>query len=218
MAKTDLSQLNQTELRALFALMIQARPLTNRELREFAGTDLTRGRGEHLESLGLVTIEKVKGANHYALDDRGGRALREPYASERLDAWGRFLFSLLSGLQAGLDRHGISLGDLFQRPSDAAPAASASDRPTLAEVKDRIRAAYAARPKAPGGWVGLADLRAALMDLSREDVDAALKALSREKGVRLDPFDNTRSLEKEDTDAALHLGDTPRHMIAIGRI
>jgi hypothetical protein len=205
MAKTDLSQLKQTELRALFVLMVQSRPLTNQDLRELAGTDLSGGRGEHLKSLGLVTIEKVGRTNHYTLDDRGGRALREPYASGPLDAVGRFIFTVLSGLQAGLDRRGISLGEFFQPPI------------TVADVMKRIRTAYAQRPKAAGGWVGLAELRADLADLSPEDIDAALRKLAGQKGVRLAPFDNTRSLRPQDKAAALQLGDSPKHMIAMGQ-
>jgi hypothetical protein len=219
MAKTDLSQLKQTELRALVVLMVQARTLTNRDLRDLAGTDLSSGRGERLKTLGLVSIETVGRTNHYTLTDRGGRAMREPYASERLDAVGRFVFTLLSGLQTSLDRRGLSLGVFFQ-PGAASlvdEEAPSPAQPTVTEVKDRIRAAYASRPKAPGGWVDLAELRTDLGNLSRDDVDAALRALAREKGVRLAPFDNTRSLRPQDKEAALQLGDSPRHMIAMGR-
>ena len=94
--------------------------------------------------------------------------------------------------------------------------AAATPATPIGEVKDRIRAAYAARPKSAGGWVGLADLRDDLSDLRREDVDEGLRQLSREKGVRLDPFDNVRSLDQRDRNAALPHGDADRHMIAIG--
>lgn len=89
------------------------------------------------------------------------------------------------------------------------------------EVENRIRAAYRELPKAPGGWVGLADLRHAIGgDASREEIDAALWRLSRQKGVRLDPFDNTRALSAQDRAAALrhpqHPETTvPLHMIAM---
>ena len=215
MAKTDLAQLKQTQLRALVVLMVQARPLTNRDLRELAGTDLSSGRGEHLRTLGLVTVEKVGRTNYYTLDDRGWRALREPYAAGPLDAVGRFVFTLLSGLQTGLEQRGISLGDLFQPGPEEAVDEAVSV--TVADVIKRIRVAYAARPKAPGGWVGLAELRADLGDLSRDDIDAALRQLAREKGVRLAPFDNIRSLRPQDKVAALQLGDSPKHMIAMGQ-
>ena len=88
---------------------------------------------------------------------------------------------------------------------------------STAEVKDRVRAAYDARPKAPGGWVGLADLRDDLGDLNRGEVDAALGELAREPGVRVAPVDNTRALRSRDRAAAVRLGDSDRHMIAMGR-
>jgi hypothetical protein len=82
-------------------------------------------------------------------------------------------------------------------------------------VEGRIRSAYESLPKAPGGWVGLADLRSKLGGLARDDVDAALGRLARQPGVRVAPFDNTRSLSRRDRDAAVLLGITPRHMISI---
>lgn len=78
-----------------------------------------------------------------------------------------------------------------------------------------IRDAYGRLPKAPGGWVGLAELRADLAGIGRDDIDAALRKLALQKGVRVAPFDNTRALRPQDRAAALQFGDSPKHMIAI---
>lgn len=86
---------------------------------------------------------------------------------------------------------------------------------SMTEVKDRIRAAYDALPHAPGGWVGLAELRDKLGGIPRTAVDRALGQISLEKGVRLATVDNTRSLRPVDRKAALHLGDSERHMLAM---
>lgn len=87
------------------------------------------------------------------------------------------------------------------------------------EVENKIRQAWNDAQKAPGGWVGFARLRdsEALRDVPREDVDAALKRLAREPGVRVAPNENTKSLRREDINAAVHIGDSPRHMIAFER-
>lgn len=103
---------------------------------------------------------------------------------------------------------------------DLTGANGLSNDPAVREVQveNRIRRAWNDLPKAPGGWVGLAALRGRLgRDLPRAEVDKALASLARQKGVRLDPFDNVRSLDQGDRDAALELGDSPRHMLALGR-
>lgn len=214
MSKTDLAQLKYAELRALVVLMSESRPLTNKELRELGGSELSGKQGKRLLSLGLVTVDKTRVPHRYALTDSGWRALREPYASESSDINVRLVVTLLARLQAGLDRTGLSLGDLFVPPGHGADERVSR---TVAEVKELIRAAYAEQPKAPGGWVGLAALRAALSDINRADMDAALRELAGEKGVRLAPIDNAKALTRADREAALELGDSPRHMIAMGR-
>jgi hypothetical protein len=89
------------------------------------------------------------------------------------------------------------------------------------EVENKIRAAYRDLPKLAGGWVHLSDLRDNLGDLSREDTDAALLRLSRQKGVRLDPLDMGVRLDtfkppgRRDREAALDLGGTPHQILAI---
>lgn len=145
-------------------------------------------------------LEPFDPAQHQALGDRP-----QP---------GQMVSVIRPGYDADVDGETVHLSKADVEV--ATPEEVAADRTRrVAKAKQRIRDVYAARPKAPGGWVGLADLRADLADMPREDVDAALRELSREKGIRLDPFDNTRSLGQKDRDAALDLGSSPRHMIAI---
>lgn len=87
---------------------------------------------------------------------------------------------------------------------------------SVAQVQNRIRSAYDSMPKAPGGWVGLHELREKLR-LPRDKVDEALRKLAHMPGVRVAPFDNTRALRPQDRAAALALGDSPKHMIAFNR-
>jgi hypothetical protein len=88
-----------------------------------------------------------------------------------------------------------------------------------ARIENRVRTAWNDSQHAPGGWVGLSQLRnsESLRDLPREDVDAALKRLARQPGVRLAPNENTKSVDREDRQAALRLGDSDRNMIAFER-
>ena len=85
----------------------------------------------------------------------------------------------------------------------------------LPPVEDAIRAAYARLRPADDEWVGLAVLRAELTAYTREDIDAALRALAKERGVHIIPVANFKSLIQEDHDAALLLGGYYSHAIAI---
>ncbi len=86
----------------------------------------------------------------------------------------------------------------------------------LAEsIEDRIRSTYADLAPRPGGWVGLARLRAELSDADRGDVDSALRTLYRAPGVSLIPEENQKVLTAEDRDAAILIGDQSKHLIAI---
>lgn len=83
------------------------------------------------------------------------------------------------------------------------------------QVENRIRQAYNELPKTAGGWVGLRALRERVGgDATRAEVDEALTRLSRIKGWRVAPVDNVKGLTRRDQEAAVHIGDAPRHMIA----
>lgn len=83
------------------------------------------------------------------------------------------------------------------------------------QIENRIRAAYNELPHAPGGYVGLADLREhrLLRGLPQGQVDAALRR-GNLKAMQLSTIDNTRGLRERDRQAALDVGGNPRHMIS----
>ncbi len=85
------------------------------------------------------------------------------------------------------------------------------------EVENKIRAIYEELPKAPGGWVGLADLRDRLAEenMRTTEVDAALRRLSREAGVNVTPVANVKALKPRDHAAAVRIGEDQNHMIRI---
>lgn len=83
-------------------------------------------------------------------------------------------------------------------------------------MEERIRAAYRELAKAPGTWVGLADLRDRLGDADRAVVDDALRAMLRRDGVRIIPVANSKSLTARDRAAAVRIGEEDNHTLSIG--
>jgi hypothetical protein len=63
--------------------------------------------------------------------------------------------------------------------------------------------------------VKLYDLRASLGGVAREDLDGALLALQREKKLVLYREDNSAALRPEDHQAALLVGNEPRHLVLL---
>ena len=121
------------------------------------------------------------------------------------------LYTVLGALGRYLQRSEVSLAELFW-PAEA--ETSEDETPGRETLEDRVRAAYARLAPRPGGWVRLAELRAALGD-ARGDVDTALTALSRAPGVSVIPEEDQKKLTPDDRAAAVMIGDRPKHLIAI---
>jgi hypothetical protein len=84
-----------------------------------------------------------------------------------------------------------------------------------ADIEDRVRTAYAKLAPEPAGWVSLADIRELLDDVPRSEVDAALRRVAVQAGVRLIPVANLKSLTARDRDAAIRFGGEDNHALAI---
>ena len=82
-------------------------------------------------------------------------------------------------------------------------------------LQDRIRAAYAALATRCGQWIGLLELRAELAGVDRAEMDRALRMLGRQEGVVIIPESNQKTLTPADRDAAVVIGDQPKHLISI---
>lgn len=101
---------------------------------------------------------------------------------------------------------------------DKADSEGTSKKPdAVGDVKSSIEDAYNRLPKGAAGYVGLADLRDQLSGIPREDVDNALREMSRERPprVHVTPVANRKSLTQRDRDAALLIGEDLNHMVAI---
>ena len=218
MTPTDLTG---TERAVLIVLMAESRPVANPELAAL-GPVLDKPGRDKLNALGLLESERVKGRYVHELTDRGWALCRDIVAAgppPRSTGPAKTLYTVLGALGRYLQRSEVSLAELFW-PAEASEAETPeaetreAETPEAETLEDRVRVAYARLAPRPGGWVRLAELRAALGD-ARGDVDTALTALSRTPGVSVIPEEDQKKLTPDDRAAAVMIGDRPKHLIAI---
>lgn len=227
----DVPSLTPNQINALVVLMVEARELSNSELRELAGFALTGSDNAALVKHGLVETDRSHRPFSHQLTERGwavARRLHTVAPPKRGGSASRSLFTLLTNLNRSLDRLRISHGDFFTQTAATAPVvpaatsaagtalASGAEPEGTSDPEDLVRAAYRELAAAPGAWVGLADLRDRLADQERATVDATLRALVRQEGVRIIPVANTKSLTPRDRAAAVRIGDEDNHALSIG--
>jgi hypothetical protein len=145
--------------------------------------------------------------------------VRELHATRPPRAGGsslRSLFTLLANVHRALDRLQVSHAEFFKQtePVPASPAPGATEPDGL---EDGIRSVYRELARFPGDWVSLADVRERLAELDRTTVDSALHHLRRRPDVRIIPVANTKALRPRDRVAALRIGETDAHALAIGQ-
>ncbi|MEV4497158.1 hypothetical protein AB0J84_15835 [Micromonospora arborensis] len=230
----DVPHLTPNQINALVVLMVEARRLTNVELKELAGFTLTGKDNTKLVDLGLVDTDRTHRPFAHELTDEGWRVARQLHTSTPPKQGGsttRSLFVVLSNLHRSLDRLRVSHGDFFKQtgatalaaskppheaPAPAAAVPTAATPVSAAEVEALVRSAYRDLATAPGAWVGLADVRDRLADTDRAALDAALRAMIGRDDVRIIPVANTKSLTERDRAAAVRIGNEDNHALAIG--
>ncbi|MFI6237132.1 hypothetical protein ACIBD9_26510 [Micromonospora sp. NPDC050784] len=230
----DVPHLTPNQINALVVLMVEARRLTNVELKELAGFTLTGQDNKKLVDLGLVDTDRTHRPFAHELTEEGWRVARQLHTVAPPKQGGsttRSLFVVLSNLHRSLDRLRVSHGDFFKQTGATAPAASEPQQqapaataaaPTAAapvsaaEVEALVRSAYRDLANAPGAWVGLADVRDRLADTDRAALDAALRTMVGREDVRIIPVANTKSLTARDRAAAVRIGNEDNHALAIG--
>ncbi|MEV1157877.1 hypothetical protein AB0J27_21020 [Micromonospora chokoriensis] len=231
----DVPHLTPNQINVLVVLMVEARRLTNVELKELAGFTLTGKDNTKLVDLGLVDTDRTHRPFAHELTEQGWRVARQLHTAAPPKAGGsttRSLFVVLSNLHRSLDRLRVSHGDFFKqtgataalsepRPDAPAPTVTAARTApaapvSAAEVEALVRSAYRDLATAPGAWVGLADVRDRLADTDRAALDAALRAMVGREDVRIIPVANTKSLTARDRAAAVRIGNEDNHALAIG--
>jgi len=209
----DSSQLSGKERAALFALLAEARPLTNPELEEQVGFRLDGAACRKLNQLRLVKTVQPRRAFVHELTDAGWRwCADELTASRHADA--KSIESALYRVMAVFGRYmqatGISLADVVKASQEPAPEATQEP----ADVDARIMSAYHEVAAEPAQFVKLTDLRSRLADLSRTDIDEALERMYRSQRINLVPQSSPRALSAEDQEAALRIGGENKHLIS----
>jgi hypothetical protein len=217
--------LTTVEAAVLFILLAEAGPVSNAVLAREHGCYLKREQRDHLVSLKLVEAERKSGRLVLTLSDKGWAYCRAEIASgsapARSGAAGGALFAVLRRWDRYLTVRQLSLGDFVNCGSDrpAVVAEQPIGEPEVREhgpqVEERVRTAYEMIAPKAGELVSLADLRDVVGDLIRADVDAALRRLHRRPGVTLVPEANQKTLDRRSRDAAVVIGDQPKHAIAM---
>jgi hypothetical protein len=196
----------------LLVLMAEAREVLNTELIELYGLDVRKGPREKLKDLKYIASRKSGRTNALLLTDEGWLKVHEDldFTLRGAGALGSALTALHATLRSRvLARAGCAnLGELFSSTDLRAPAKQ--------ELRSRIISAYDALADEPKAWVNLRRLRPFFADMSRDDLDEALRRLVEEEGVNVAPEPNRRLLTEADTAAALRVGGQENHLLAIG--
>ncbi|HEX5114200.1 MAG TPA: hypothetical protein VFW65_03275 [Pseudonocardiaceae bacterium] len=203
------------EKSALLVLMLMGKEVANSEIKDAYRFVIDKPVREALVGRGLIDIrQETKPRKHFVhvLTEagwrHGRRELVEPLPN-RADKAFRVLHGVLRAVDAYLTRTQEELRPFLHAHDDA-------DR-SEADVTEWIESAYDSLVGRPGGWVSLTRLRGALARIPRDEMDDALRTLSRRPQVYLIPEANQKILTSEDRAAAVELGGEAKHLLSIER-
>ncbi|ABD86746.1 hypothetical protein [Rhodopseudomonas palustris] len=130
-----------------------------------------------------------------------------------LQAW-------LTRLKTYLQARDLRLADVLAASAvpDPGGSAEADEAPAPAdpaELREKIRNAYLAVAGGFNRRALLKDLRAKLPEIDRATLDDALKQMQREQQASLMQLDNRIDVTDADRDAAIQIGNEPRHIVWI---
>jgi hypothetical protein len=208
--------LSLPEFTALLALAVEAREVSNSELKEQYKLTVDGKKRERLNELKLVESRKRGRAFVHVLTDSGWARLAEDVRTGTIPPMtgspGTVARGLLVVLRRFMRLTGHSLAEIFHpEPAGAAPGTPSED------LESRIRAAYAELSAERGTWVSLTPLRRILADVPRERVDETLARMERLPDVNLVPESNQKTLTPEDREAAVIIGEQDKHLLWIGK-
>lgn len=203
--------LSVKERAVLFALMGEAREVSNSELAQSAGFRLDGRERRRLNDRKLVDSRKVGRAYAHELTDAGwdwcATHLSEGPQGKASSMEGA-LYAVLGGLARYLEYSGQSLADVFQQRDPKTPKKPG-------DIAELIRAAYLRLASEPGKFVKLRELRAELNDVPRSELDPSLEGMYRAQQVNLVPQSNQQALTQADRESAVRIGGEAKHMISI---
>lgn len=203
--------LSVKERAVLFALMGEAREVSNSELAERAGFRLDGAERRRLNDRKLVDSRKIGRTYAHELTDAGWDWCAT-HTSEgpqgKASSMEGALYAVLGGLARYLEYSELSLADVFQHHEPEA----AQER---GDIADLIKAAYRRLASQPGKFVKLRELRAELSDVPRGEVDSLLEEMYRAQEINLVPQSNQQALTETDRESALRIAGEAKHMISI---
>jgi hypothetical protein len=192
----------------LLTMMINAAPLWNKDvsnsLKADKRNDLVK-RGYIVAGGRPMILELTQKGHDRAVAELDG----EPPAGS--GTIGMALYAALSFVRNLIKRTGTTPQDLFRFRLGAATAPAPD-----ADLQERIRKAYSSLSPRPGDYIMLEELREALADVSRRDLDDALIEINRSRDVSLVPESNQKVLTDGQRAAAVSIGNQFKHLIAIG--
>jgi hypothetical protein len=178
----------------------------------------TRKDRKALEKAKLTASEKRGRSIWIEVTDTGWAWANDHLASSlpaKTQSAGPILQAWLTHLQAFLRQRGFALADVITARADSCSAPATRGSPLALE--ERIRKVYL---DATGGvWnqrVRLSDLRRRLADVAKDVLDAALLKMQQASKLVLFRLDNQREITDADREAALFVGDEPRHVLHMG--
>jgi hypothetical protein len=182
--------LSVKERAVLFALMGEAREVSNSELAQSAGFRLDGEERRRLNDRKLVDSRKVGRTYAHELTDAGWDWCATYLSAGprgRASSMEGALCAVLGGLARYLEYSEQSLADVFQRRDPEAP-----EKP--GDLPELIRAAYLRLASEPAKFVKLRELREELSDVPRSALDSSLEEMYRAQQVNLIPQSNQQAL------------------------
>lgn len=222
--------LEPSEKAFLMLLMAEAREVSNTEMKQRYGVSLTGKDRTSLTDQKLVTGRTIGRGLAHELTDLGWARCREELASDyvvakNVGAVSPALHAVLAAVHRHLVKNDLSLADFFAPtdapplPEKATPAKKAAKAPTKRllpkTVVDKIRKAYRELQSEPRAWVSLTDLRMAISNVMRDQLDEVLEDQARNRKIRLIPEENQKTLTDADRTAAVRVGGEDMHLISI---
>ena len=217
-------ELSVKERAVLFALLGEARQVSNPELEALIGFRLVGEERRRLNDRKLVESTKlVRGAFAHELSDAGWRWCAQDLASgpaARGSSLERAHYLVFGVFARYLDAAGLSLAEFVTAaPRDsrdgAAPPAGRPRGRHAVDVTARVEAGYRELAPVSGEFVRLRELRERLADVPRPDVDSALAVMFTSQRINLVPQENQQALSAADRESALRIGGENKHLISI---
>ena len=216
-------ELSVKERAVLFALLGEARQVSNLELEALIGFRLIGEERRRLNDRKFVESTKVgHGVFAHELSDAGWRWCAQDLAAgpaTRGSSLERAHYMVFGVFARYLNAAGLSLAEFVTfAPRDSCDGGSQPDRPRgrhSVDVTARVEAGYRELAPASGEFVKLRELRDRLADLPRRDVDSALAVMFTSQRINLVPQENQQALSAADRESALSIGGEHKHLISI---